>query len=119
MDPVGLASNLTTLVGFALQSSKELHQTLDSFKKQDSYIREFKTELEALETVLGSLRKIADDTDIELYPLKLPLLQCGSACAEFKAIIAKHISRSNTIEFKTLIASYKSTIVAALINTNM
>ncbi len=136
-DPISLGSGLLTLVVFALQSSKTLYQAFESFQNHGRTVRELKEELMALNEVLQSLQATVDQTDTRLSALKLPLLSCGKACAEFAAVIARctlHYNGSrksfrdwarlsymgkDIVGFRSLMAGYKSTITIALGDANM
>src|SRR5687767_12599122 len=135
-EPVSLASGLMTLVVFALQGSKSLYQTIESFQGHQRTVRELREELESLEEVLQSLREAATSSNVNLTSLKLPLLRCGKACKEFEDVIAKCAVRSesrtsfrdwarlrymgNDVNgFRHMLAGYKSTIAIALGDANM
>lgn len=137
MEAVGLASGALALTTFAIQSSKALYDTIESFRSQGRTIRELKQEVEALGGVLQSLRDTLDDPQIDLSALQIPLLRCGQACQEFATIIGKCSTRCteskpsvrdwlmltyhgrNVSGFRNLLAAYKSTITIALAGTNM
>ncbi|KAN0111104.1 hypothetical protein V8E51_007491 [Hyaloscypha variabilis] len=137
-EPIGLASGLLTLTGFALQASITLYQTVQSFQFHPKQIRDLKEELEALGGVLGSLTEtVRATTDVDLSALNLPLLRCGNACKDFEQEIMKCSSRSggsrtsfrdwarlrymgdNVDGFRQLLAGYKSTINIALTDANL
>ena len=137
-EPIGLASGLLTLAGFALQASIALYQTVQSFQFHPKQIRDLKDELEALGGVLGSLTEtVTVTTDVDLSALDLPLLRCGNACKDFEQEIMKCSSRSggsrtsfrdwaklrymgdNVDGFRQLLAGYKSTINIALTDANL
>ena len=136
-DPISLASGLLALTTFALQSSKVLYQTFKSFQNNGRNVRELKEELESLEVVLVSLRETANHAEVDLTPLKLPLLGCGKACEEFAIVVRNgtvHSAENRTsvrdwlkltymgqdiAGFRNLIAGYKSTIAVALADANM
>jgi len=137
-EPVGLASGLLTLAGFALQASIALYQTVQSFQFHPKQIRDLKDELGALGGVLESLTETARaTTDVDLSALDLPLLRCGNACKDFEQEIMKCSSRSsgsrtsfrdwaklrymgdNVDGFRQLLAGYKSTINIALTDANL
>lgn len=54
-DPISIASGLLALAGFALQSSKSLYKTVESFRSSQRTMHELEDELEALDGVLRSL----------------------------------------------------------------
>lgn len=134
---IGIASGLVTIVGFAFRSSQLLYQTINSFHSSKRAVRELKQELEALTAVLASLQDAATSTDTTFAALKLPLLRCGNACKDFDAVIAKCTSHSEQDRrsfrdwaklqymgddidgFKTMLASYKSTISIAVGDANL
>ncbi len=122
---------------FALQSSKALYRTIESFKSNRKAIRDLKEELEAFDGVLQSLSETATDIQTHLDALKLPLLRCGTACRDFEAIVARCTARSDGLKtsfrdwakltymgeditaFRNMLAGYKSTIIIALGDANM
>lgn len=125
-------------MGFAFQSSKVLYELVVSFQSNKKQVRELKEELEALDAVLESLQQTATSTEnAHLAALKLPLLRCGNACAEFQAAIAKCSAHSggprtsfrdwakltymgdDITGFKNVLAGYKATILIALGDANM
>ncbi|KAF2176781.1 hypothetical protein K469DRAFT_645268 [Zopfia rhizophila CBS 207.26] len=136
-EPIGIASGLLTLVGFALQCSKSLYQAIESFQSNHRTIRQLKEELDALYEVLHSLHEVIAAGDTGLSSLKLPLLRCGKACKEFEEVIAKCTAHSggprtsfrdwaklmymgnDIVGFKNMLASYKSTIAIALGDANI
>jgi hypothetical protein len=137
MDPVSITSTFLTLVGFALQSSTTLYQTVRSFQTSRRSIRELKDELEALSGVLQSLHDVAESTSADFTALKLPLLQCSKTCVEFEALIVKCTQHSggsrssfrdwanlkymgeDITTFKNMLSVYKSTIIIALGDANL
>merc|ERR1711977_607738 len=77
-EPIGIASGLLALAGFAFQASIALCQTVQSFKFHPKQLRDLKDELEALSGVLSSLTEtVSATTDVDLSALDLPLLRCG------------------------------------------
>jgi hypothetical protein len=129
---IGVASGLLALTAYAFQSSVSLCQELRSFQHRQKTIRGLTEDLEALDRVLDNLKQVATTNSAELTGLRLPLLRCGMACNEFKAVIMKctaHSGGSKTsfrdwaklrylgddiAGFRDLIAGYKSTISIAL-----
>jgi hypothetical protein len=136
-DPISLTSGLLALVVFALQSSKTLYQTFESFQNSGRNVRELKEELAALNNVLQTLQETVNQNDTKLSALKLPLLSCGKACTEFTAVVRKCTAHStgsrpsfrdwakmnylgkDIAGFRSLMAGYKSTITIALGDANM
>ncbi len=136
-DPISVTSALLTLVGFALQSSTVLYQTVRSFQTSRRTIRELKEELESLSGVLQSLHDAAETTNADFTALKLPVLQCGKACTDFEALIVKCTQHSSGTRssfrdwtklkymgddittFKNMLSGYKSTIIIALGDANL
>lgn len=136
-DPISVTSAFLTLVGFALQSSTTLYQTVRSFQASRRNIRELKEELESLTGVLQSLHEAAETTNTDFTALKLPLLRCSKACTEFEALVVKCTrhsggSRSSVRDwatlkykgddittFKNTLSGYKATIIIALGDANL
>ena len=138
VEPIGLASGLLALAGFAFQATITLLKTVQSYQFHPKNVRDLKEELEALGGVLSSLTETVHTiTDVDLSPLKYPLLRCGSACEDFGKEIMKCSSRSgdnrtsfrdwaklrymgdNIDGFRQLLAGYKSTIIVALTDANL
>jgi hypothetical protein len=137
-EPIGMASGLLALSGFAFQATITLYKMVQSFQFHPKQIRDLEEELEALSGVLGSLTQTVSATiDVDLSALELPLLRCGNACKEFEQEIIKCSSRSggnrtsfrdwaklrymgdNIDGFRQLLAGYKSTINIALTDANL
>lgn len=136
-EPIGIASGLITFVAFALKASTSLYEAIDSFKSTQRVIRELKTELSELRTVLHSLEETSRSSSVKLDALAVPLQRCGKTCEEFEKVISKCTAHSggsrerfrdwakirymgNSIEgFRGTIAVYKSTIIIALGDANM
>ncbi len=136
-DPLSTASGVLALAVFAFQSSQVLYQAVASFQSNQRTVRELKEELEALDGVLQALQETATNSDIDFEALKLPLLRCGKACQDFKAVIVRctaHSDGSRTsfrdwaklrylgediVGFKNMLAGYKSTIAIALGEANL
>jgi hypothetical protein len=136
-DPISVGSGVLTLVGFALQSSITLYQTIQSFRSSKKTVRELKEELETLTGVLQSLHEVADKSQADFVALKLPLHRCGSACKDFEDVLAKcsqHSTGGRTsfrdwaklsymgediTAFKNMLAGYKSIIIIALGDANL
>jgi Fungal N-terminal domain of STAND proteins len=134
---IGLASGLLALAGFGVQSSQLLIQTLHSFQSSKKNVRELKAELESLVKVLESLQEACKETDAGYPALKLPVLECGKACEEFNAYIAKIAPRADqdrlsfrdwasitlrgdSIDaFKNKIAANRSTMAISLADANL
>jgi hypothetical protein len=140
-DPISVTSGLLTLVTFGLKASTSLYQTIKSYNSHQRNVRELREELEALTSVLGSLNQaVADadaDADANFAALTIPLLRCGNACNDFKAIIVKSAERTDDSRtsfrdwarlkymgddiagFKNMLGGYKATIMIALCNANL
>lgn len=138
VDPLSITTGIVTFVTFAFQSSALLHSTIRGFKSQNKDIRALRDELGDLTNVLESLLgTITAHPSINFDTLKLPLQRCGTACEEYNELIArcsKHSDGSrpsirdwitqkylqgDITDFRTMLASYKSTINIALANANM
>ena len=135
-DPISISSGILALTSFAFQSSGSLCQAVTSLQSNQRTVRELKEELDDLNEVLHELQKMVISGGVDLSLLQLPLLRCGNACKDFKAIIDKcatHSESKTSIRdwaklkyrgddmggFKNLLAGYKSTIMIALANANM
>ncbi|KAK1253295.1 hypothetical protein MKX07_001372 [Trichoderma sp. CBMAI-0711] len=140
MDPVTITSGVFHILTGALESSKSLHETVQSFKNHERTIRELRSELESLIQVLESLRSIvaSDGEGPVVSMLKNPVLRCHQICQEFNAVIIKctrHSSEGSRTsfrdwtrirymggdvrDFKDMLAGYKATIAVALGSLNM
>ncbi|EGR49569.1 uncharacterized protein TRIREDRAFT_106437 [Trichoderma reesei QM6a] len=140
MDPVTITSGVFHILTGALESSKSLHETVQSFKNHERTIRELRSELESLIQVLESLRSIvaSDEEGPVVSMLKNPVLRCHQICQEFNAVIIKCTRHSSggsrtsfrdwtrirymggdVRDFKDMLAGYKATIAVALGSLNM
>ena len=136
-DPVSISSGIVALATFAYQSSKSLHQLIQSFRNHTKTIRELGDELTTLDQALVSLGEtVSEDVD-GLSALKIPLLRCGHACKEFQEVVtscSRHSGQSRASfrdwaklqymgddisSFKNMISGYKATICVALGNVNL
>ena len=136
-DPLSIASGSVAIVTAAVQSSKILYQTIQSFRDHPRSIRQLRDELEALDGVLRSLEAFSGSDPSILVPLKLPLTQCAKACVEFQVLIVKCTKHSgdqktsfrdwaklrymdNDVNgFAAMLSGYKSTIAIALADANL
>ncbi|UZP43473.1 hypothetical protein NXS19_011285 [Fusarium pseudograminearum] len=137
-EAIGLASGVLTLVTFAFKSSTVLFKTVRNFKAQDANARALKSELSDLTGVLQSLLEtVTNYPDIKFDSLELPLLRCGKTCEEYHKLITRCTKHSDgtrpsvrdwigqqylkgdIVDFKEMLAGYKSTINIALANANI
>jgi hypothetical protein len=98
-DPLSISSALLAVIGAAVQSSKMLYQTVQSFKNHQRAVKQLSDELVALAGVLDSLLALARQDPATFLPLRLPLSQCHRACTEFEALLltcSKHSGGSRT-----------------------
>ena len=134
---VDFVSKLMTLITFALQSSKILYQTIESFKNNRKIIRNFREELKTFDEILQSLTKTATNNETHFDIFKFFLFWCDITCKDFETIIIKctaHFDESKTnfrdwvkliymseniIKFRNMLAKYKITIDIALDDANM
>ena len=126
---------LISLVTFSAQTSKSLHNTIQSLERYPRVVRELQVELETLQSVLIVLEKtIQSSIATEFTSLELPLRRCGNACKEFEAEIykcIKHLDRTSILDWSKLniageidelrrrLAKFKSTIMIALTGANL
>ncbi|KAL2827135.1 hypothetical protein BDW59DRAFT_57913 [Aspergillus cavernicola] len=131
-DPLSVASGVVALSGFALQASKSLFQTIESFRNGKRAARELRDEVETLLQALEVLKQVATEYERELSALKLPLFRCGVACKELSALISQCVKHSDgqrtslrdwtklqylgddIANYKNVLANYKATINIAL-----
>lgn len=137
IESLGVASGVVTPLTAAIQSSKSLYETIQTFRAQGRKIRDLRNELEGLFQVLESLKDVVDKDDRILSLLMLPVLHCTQACREFEIILvkcSKHSGGSRTSfrdwtkikymggdidDFKNVLAGYKSTLTIALCSLNL
>ncbi|PTB69441.1 hypothetical protein BBK36DRAFT_1110945 [Trichoderma citrinoviride] len=139
MDPLTISSGVFRILTGALDSSKSLHDTVQSFRNHERTIRELRSELESLIQVLESLRGVVtSDEGPVVSMLKNPVLRCHQICQDFKAVILKCTRHSSggsrtsfrdwtrirymggdVRDFKDMLAGYKATIAVALGSLNM
>jgi hypothetical protein len=138
-EAVGLASGLLTLVVFALDASKSLYEAISSFKSQRKMIKDVLADLEALVTVLATIRERAQHTQevMKLEPLRRPLECCATTCQEMREMLDACMSHSKDgqasvrdwlkmqyreksfDDMKNRLSSYKTTLVIAFQSINM
>ncbi|KAI1839792.1 hypothetical protein JX266_013998 [Neoarthrinium moseri] len=138
-EPVGLASGVLALAGFAFKAGIKLRDTIQEFQNQPRQVRELLTELAGLVLVLQKLSKISDlGLDVDITALRLTLEQCKRSCDEVEAELLTYCSRSGLdrtsfrdwaklkcsggdgIEgFRQQLIGYKSTITVALSFANL
>jgi hypothetical protein len=136
---VGLASGLLTLIIFAYNTSKSLHEAVSSFKSQRQTIKDVLADLDSLITVLTTIREQAQHTqeDKKLELLREPLNCCATICQEMRDMLNACTIRSKDgrdsvrdwlkmryreksfDDMKNRLASYKSTLVIAFQSVNM
>ncbi|KAJ5088693.1 hypothetical protein N7456_012309 [Penicillium angulare] len=127
---VGTVSAVLSLAIFAFDTSKTLHDAVTSFKSQRKAIKDLQLDLESLNSILGSVQRLAEDTrDVQkLEPLRQPLNCCLKACQEMNNMLQSCQSHSkgehdsirdwlrmkynekSFDEMKQQIASYKATL---------
>jgi len=82
-----VAKELCTFIRFASGSNKALLDLLYGIENAPKAIRRLTEELSDLSRILQSLAEIISNNTEWFSILKLPLIRCGDACREFKAII--------------------------------
>ncbi|KAF4952290.1 hypothetical protein FSARC_12678 [Fusarium sarcochroum] len=137
-DGLSVASSVIALVAFAFKSSNILYTTIRDFQSQDKNARALKNELADLKGVLQALAEtVGNNGDVNFDALKLPLLRCGKTCEEYGNLIVRCTKHSNPsrpsfrdwisqqylkgdiVDFREMLAGYKSTINIALANANI
>lgn len=136
-DPISAAAGILALITFGVQATSSLFQTIKDFKRATSTVRQLSEELDALRTVLQSLKETIEETDSDFVDLKIPLSQCAKACQNFESLIARNAGISARAKatfqdwaklkyhgddingFKETIAGYKATISIALCSVNL
>ncbi|KAH8892569.1 hypothetical protein GQ53DRAFT_822772 [Thozetella sp. PMI_491] len=132
-DPLSVTASLIAIVGATIQTSITLYNEIQGFRNHPPAVRRLGEELDALNTVLQSLRNhVDDDDDPTLAALKRPLLQCQKECAEFQVLVVRCNAHSNDSRtswrdwarlrymradvnsFTDMLNGYKSTITIAL-----
>jgi hypothetical protein len=131
-DPLSITAGVVALAGAAFQTSKLLHDTIDSFQNNLKTIRELKQETLGLSEVLKALEEVGALHEQRLTSLHQPLRQCSKACEEFNGLLidcTKHSGGSRNSfrdwakvrylggdisKFKDMLAGYKATITIAL-----
>jgi hypothetical protein len=136
-DPLSVTSALLGVVTFAIQSSKTLYETVQSFRNHQRVIRHLQDESASLNQVLQSLQAVLSHDASAFVPLQLPIERCGQACSEFEEMLikcSKHTGGPRTsfrdwarlrymgtdiAGFTNMIAGYKNTICIALADANL
>ena len=138
-EAVGLASGLLTLVVFAFDASKSLYEAISGFKSRRQTIKDVQADLEALITVLATIRERAQHTQevMKLELLQRPLECCATTCQEMREMLDACMSHSKDgqasvrdwlkmqyreksfDDMKNRLSSYKTTLVIAFQSINM
>lgn len=136
-DPLSITSGVIAIVTAALQASKTLYETVQSFRNHQRTVKQLLAELAALSDVLESLESLASQDETMFLPLKRPLVQCRQACSAFGALMLRcsrhsggsrtsfrdwaklRYMDSNIAGFTGMLAGYKSTISIALADANL
>lgn len=136
-DPLSITSGIIAIVTATIQTSKALHQTIQSFRTHHSTVVRLTRELSDLTTVLESLSYHVTSNDRPFLPLVFPLNQCRQACDDFKRLIEENSKRSgpnrtsfrdwaklyymsgDVDNFTDMLAGYKATINIALADANL
>ena len=138
-EAVGFASALLALIEFAFKTSKSLYETISSFRSQRQTIKETLADLNALITVLTTIRERAQQPTeaAKLEPLRQPVDCCAQTCKEMRGMLdacTRHSSdgqasvrdwlkmqyREKSFDaMKKRLSSYKTTLVVAFQAINM
>jgi hypothetical protein len=138
-EAVGLASGLLTLVLFAFDGSKSLYEAISSFKSQRQTIKDVLADLDALVTVLTTIReRVQHATEVgKLEPLRQPLKCCAATCQEMREMLDACTAHSKDgqasvrdwlkmqyreksfDDMKIRLSSYRTTLVIAFQLINM
>jgi hypothetical protein len=138
-EAVGLASALLTLVVFTFDASKSLYEAVSSFKSQRQAIKDVLADLDALVTVLATIRKRAQQLAeaAKLESLRQPLECCATTCKEMREMLDACSARSKDgqtsvrdwlkmryreksfDDMKNRLSSYKTTLIVAFQSINM
>lgn len=134
---IGVVSGVLGLAQLAFQSSLVLYEKVESFKDAPYKVRDLRDELKCLVDVLETLSQTAQDSEIKLDSLELPLRICNEACKGFSEFIDSNTTRSTSgkfskldwlklqykgddiTEFKEKLAIHKLTITIALEHANL
>ena len=134
---IGVVSGVLGLAQLAFQSSLLLYGKVESFKEAPIKVRDLRTELKSLVDVLETLSQTAQDSEINLDSLELPLRACSEACKGFSEFIDRNTANStsgkvskldwfklqykgdNITEFKEKLAIHKLTITIAIGHANL
>lgn len=138
-EAVGFASALLALIEFAFKTSKSLYEAISSFKSQRQTIKDILADLNALITVVATIRERAQQPTgaVKLEPLRQPLACCATTCKEMREMLdacSSHSKDGQTSvrdwlkmqyreksfdDLKNRLSSYKSTLVIAFQSINM
>ncbi|KAL5342678.1 hypothetical protein BJX70DRAFT_269051 [Aspergillus crustosus] len=131
-EPLSIASEVVALSESALQASKSLYQTIKGFQSNKRAARELRDEAQALSQALEFLKHVAEQYEVELSGLKLPLLRCGAACTELSDRMDMYVQQpegskrslrdwtklqylgTDITNYKNMLVNYKETINIAL-----
>ncbi|RAR13367.1 hypothetical protein DDE83_003230 [Stemphylium lycopersici] len=137
-EAVGLASGLLTLIVFTFDASKSLYEAISSFKSQRQTIKHVLADLNALATVLTTIREQAQHPAkaAKLELLRQPLECCATTCKEMHEMLKMCSAHSKDgqssvrdwlkmryrgksfDDIKNRLSSYKTTLVVAFQSTN-
>jgi hypothetical protein len=134
-DPFSISAGVITVVTAALQSSKSLYETVQSFRHHDRTVRGLLEEVAALVNVLESLKDAIDSNNSIISLLENPVRQCSQICREFEELLLKCSSSGPRTSFRgwakmkymagdirnftDTLAVYKSTIAIVLGSVTM
>jgi hypothetical protein len=129
--------DLVSLAESALQSSKQLYDTIKSSQSGKRTITELKHELEDLVVVLASVKEVVNNSDPIFNSLRTLLYYCGNACLEFEKLLREctsNLTENRTSlrdwiklrykgedinSFRVRLAIYKATINIAIGDINL
>ncbi|CEJ62504.1 hypothetical protein PMG11_11001 [Penicillium brasilianum] len=94
---VGLASAILTLTIFTFDTGKSLYEVLSSFRSQKKGIRDLKTELSSLLSIVATIREdVERSKEAERFePLRQPLENCSITCREIREMLDACTIHSN------------------------
>lgn len=135
-DPLSIAAGVIAVITATIQSSTALYDTIESFKNYPQRVHELSKQLLSLTKILISLRELSEQDESVGAPLKVPLAECGAACARFREILELHrrslssgksfqawvsfrFRNGDIVNFMETLAVYKSTMAIAIADANL
>jgi len=94
VEAIGVTADLLGIATFAFQTSKKVYDLVNSIQKASQTIRDLKSELLILNSILGSIHKIVTSDVSKFEDIRYSLHQCGMMCFYLRSLIQQCIAHS-------------------------